>query len=110
MKILKTNDNQRSIHMALFDKLIKPTAPARMTTATLRKDAMAEPSKTQTYNPRRVEMGLMGEKDLNVLKPTIEDLFGKLGQAFMNTPLSSKINALNTLKAQVDAIIAKQAK
>jgi hypothetical protein len=100
--------------MALFDKIagttppVATTKPARMTTSTLRKAAMAEPSKTQTYNPRKTEMELMGEKDLGVLKPAIEDLFGKLGQAFMNTPLSSKINALNTLKAQVDAIIAKE--
>jgi len=103
--------------MALFDKIAGSTPPAaatkptRMTASSLYKSAMAEPSKTQTYNPRRVEMDLYKERDLTVLKPTIEDLFGKLGQAIAGTPLSSKLNQLNTLRDQmmklIDAEISK---
>lgn len=90
--------------MALFDKIAgttppaAATKPARMTTSSLYKAAISEPSKTQTYNPRRVETELYKEKDLSVLKPAIEDLFEKLGQAFAGTSLSSKINQLNTLR------------
>ena len=81
------------------------TKPMRMATSSLYKAAMSEPSKSQVYNPRRAEMGLYNEKDLSVLKPAINDLFEKLGQAFAGTPLASKIGQLNTFKQQIDKII-----
>ena len=102
--------------MAMFDKIVGTTppaassAPARMTTSSLYKNAQAEPNKTQTYNPRRAEMDLYREKDLVTLKPQIEDLFDKLGQAFTGTALASKMNQLNTLKQQVMKAIESQAK
>lgn len=97
--------------MAMFDKIAGTTPPAasskpeRMTSSSLYKSALAEPSKTQTYNPRRAEMDLFREKDLATLKPAIEDLFEKLGQAIAGTPLASKMNQLNLLRDQMVKLI-----
>jgi len=102
--------------MALFDKIIgstPPTAaskPERMTSSSLYKSALSEPSKTQTYNPRRAEMDLYKERDLTTLKPAIEDLFEKLGQAIAGTPLASKLNQLNTLRDQMMKLIDAELK
>lgn len=86
------------------------TKPVRMTSSSLYKAAMSEPSKTQVYNPRRAEMDLYREKDLSVLKPAIDDLFEKLGQAFTGTALASKIGQLNTFKQQIDKLISNSEK
>lgn len=86
---------------AMTNPPVGATAPARLTTSSLYKAARSEPSKTTTYNPRKVGMDLYNEKDLAILKPAIEDLFERLGQAFAGTKLASKINQLNTFRAQV---------